>query len=55
VNEAQIGHVNQLLAAGRFVPMTSLKRPFSADDFNIPTPHVSESSSITAKGARRRS
>jgi hypothetical protein len=41
VSEAQIRLVNQLLAAGRFVPMTSLELPFSASDFNLMTLHVS--------------
>jgi hypothetical protein len=35
VSEAQIRRANQLLADGRFAPMTSLDLPFSAYDLNL--------------------
>jgi hypothetical protein len=37
VRASQFRRVNQLLAAGRFAPMTTLKLPFTADDFNFMT------------------
>jgi hypothetical protein len=42
VNEPQLRRANQLLAEGRFVPMTKLPLPFSAYDLNLMTLEVSD-------------